>query len=44
MCNIPSKNWKGFSSNVVLALKIMNFANVILAKVVHFYVVKNMNA
>jgi hypothetical protein len=39
-----TKKMSTFGSNVLLALEIMNFANVTLAKVVHFYVVKNMNA
>jgi hypothetical protein len=37
-------NCPHFGSNVLLTLKIMNFANATLAKVVHFYVVKIMNA
>jgi hypothetical protein len=31
-------------SNVLLTLKIMNFENVALTKVVHIYVIKGMNA
>ncbi len=33
-----------FGFNVLLALKIMNFENVTLTKIIHFYVIKNMNA
>jgi hypothetical protein len=33
-----------FGSNMFLALKIMNFENAVLTKVIHFYVIKNMNA
>jgi len=33
-----------FGSNVLLTLKIMNFENVALTKVVHIYVIKGMNA
>jgi hypothetical protein len=31
-------------SNVILASKIMNFADVPLTKTIHFYVIKDMNA
>jgi hypothetical protein len=33
-----------FHSNVVLAIKCMNFEDVVLIKVIHFYVTKHMNA
>jgi hypothetical protein len=33
-----------FGSKVLLTLKIMDFENVILTKVVHVYVIKGMNA
>ncbi len=33
-----------FGSKVLLTLKIMNFENVFLVKVVHVYVIKGMNA
>jgi hypothetical protein len=33
-----------FGSNVLLNLKIMNFENVTLTKVVHIYVIRDMNA
>jgi len=33
-----------FGSNVLLTLKIMNFENVTLTKVVHIYVIRDMNA
>jgi hypothetical protein len=33
-----------FDSNVLLTLKIMDFENVALIKVVHIYVIKGMNA
>jgi hypothetical protein len=33
-----------FCSNVLLTLKIMNFKNVTLTKVVHIYVIRDMNA
>jgi hypothetical protein len=33
-----------FGFNVFLALKIMNFDNVALTKIIPFYVIKNMNA
>jgi hypothetical protein len=33
-----------FGSNVLLTLKIMDFENVFLIKVVHNYVIKGMNA
>jgi hypothetical protein len=33
-----------FGSNVLLTLKIMDFENVVLTKVVHIYVIKGMNA
>jgi hypothetical protein len=32
-----------FSSNVFLTLKIINFEDVILTKVVHIYVIEDMN-
>jgi len=32
-----------FGSNVFLALKIMRYEDVVLTKVIDFYVVKNMN-
>jgi hypothetical protein len=32
-----------FGSNVLLTLKIMNFDNVAITKVVHIYVIKRMN-
>ncbi len=37
-------NLSTFGSNVFLTLKIMNFENVILTKVVHIYVIRDMNA
>jgi len=33
-----------FGSKVLLTLKIMDFENVVLTKVVHTYVIKGMNA
>jgi hypothetical protein len=33
-----------FGSNVLLTLKIMDFENMPLTKLVHFYVIKDMNA
>ncbi len=33
-----------FVSNVYLTLKIMNFENVSLTKVIHFCIIQNMNA
>jgi hypothetical protein len=33
-----------FVSNMLLTLQIMNFENVFLAKVIHFYVIQNMDA
>jgi hypothetical protein len=33
-----------FGSNVLLTLKIMDFENVVLTKIVHIYVVEGMNA
>jgi len=33
-----------FGSNMLLTLKIMNFENDFIIKVIHFYVVKNLNA
>jgi hypothetical protein len=33
-----------FCSKVLLTLKIMDFENVVLTKVVHIYVIKGMNA
>jgi hypothetical protein len=33
-----------FGSKVLLTLKIMNFENVTLTKIVHIYVIKGMNA
>jgi hypothetical protein len=35
---------KTFGSKVLLILKIMNFENVALTKVIHIYVIKGMNA
>jgi hypothetical protein len=37
-------NLNTFGSNMFLTLKIMNFENVALTKVVHIYVIKGMNA
>jgi len=37
-------NLNTFSSKVFLTLKIMNFENVPLTKVVHAYVIKGLNA
>jgi hypothetical protein len=37
-------NLSTFGSNVFLTLKIMNFENVALTKVVHIYVIRGMNA
>ncbi len=37
-------NLNTFDSNVFLTLKIMDFENVNLIKVVHIYVIKDMNA
>jgi hypothetical protein len=37
-------NLNTFGSNVLLTLKIMSFENVVLAKVVHIYVIEGMNA
>jgi hypothetical protein len=37
-------NLDTFCSNVFLTLKIMDFENVFLTKVVHVYVIKGMNA
>jgi len=37
-------NLNTFDSNVFLTLKIMDFENVTLIKVVHIYVIKDMNA
>lgn len=33
-----------FGFNVLLALKFMNFENVALTQIIHFYVIKNRNA
>lgn len=33
-----------FGFNVFLALKIMNFENVALTQIIHFYVIKNKDA
>ncbi len=33
-----------FGSNVLLTLKIMDFENVVLIKIVHIYVIEGMNA
>jgi hypothetical protein len=33
-----------FGSNMLLTLKIMNFENMALIKVVHIYVIRDMNA
>jgi hypothetical protein len=33
-----------FGSNVLLALKLINFEDVSLTNVIHFYVIKNTNA
>jgi hypothetical protein len=35
---------KAFGSNMFLTLKIMNFENVALTKIVHVYVLKDMSA
>ncbi len=37
-------NLSTFGSKVFLILKIMDFGNVFLTKVLHFYVIKAMNA
>jgi hypothetical protein len=37
-------NLSTFGSNVLLTLKIMDFENVALTKVVHIYVIEHMNA
>ncbi len=37
-------NFNTFGSNMLLTLKIMDFENVALTKVVHIYVIKGMNA
>jgi len=37
-------NLNSFGSNMLLTLKIMDFENVALAKVVHIYVIEGMNA
>jgi len=37
-------NLNTFDSNVFLTLKIMDFENVALTKVVHIYVIEGMNA
>jgi len=37
-------NLNTFDSNVFLTLKIMDFENATLIKVVHIYVIKDMNA
>jgi len=37
-------NLSTFSSNMFLILKIMNFENVALTKVVHIYVIEGINA
>ncbi len=37
-------NLSTFGSKVLLTLKIMDFENVILTKVVHVYVIRGMNA
>ncbi len=37
-------NLKTFDSKIFLTLKIMDFENVLLTKVVHVYVIKGMNA
>jgi hypothetical protein len=37
-------NLSTFDSNVFLALKIMDFENVVLTKVIHIYVIEVMNA
>jgi hypothetical protein len=37
-------NLSTFGSNVLLTLKIMDFENVALTKVIHIYVIKDMNA
>ncbi len=37
-------NFSTFGSNVLLTLKIMEFENVALTKVVHIYVIEGMNA
>jgi hypothetical protein len=37
-------NLKTFGSNVLLTLKIIDFENVVLTKVVHIFVVEGMNA
>jgi len=37
-------NFSTFGSNMFLTLKIMDFENVALIKVVHIYVTKGMNA
>jgi hypothetical protein len=37
-------NLNTFGSKVFLTLKIMNFKNVFLTKVVHVYVIESMNA
>jgi hypothetical protein len=37
-------NFSTFDSNMFLTLKIMDFENVALTKVVHIYVIEGMNA
>jgi len=37
-------NLSTFGSNVFLTLKIMDFENLALTKVIHIYVIKGMNA
>jgi hypothetical protein len=37
-------NFSTFGTNVLLTLKIMDFENVALTKVVHIYVIEGMNA
>jgi hypothetical protein len=36
-------NLNTFNSTMLLTLKMMNFKNVILTKIIHIYVIKNMN-
>jgi hypothetical protein len=41
---ITKTNLNTFGSNVLLTLKIMDFENVAVTKVVHIYVIEGMNA